>query len=67
MQTGRLFLTVAWQPRECALGTPDTGNNSRVPEDTIYTNTELKKFCPVILCEFYESILKVSKLEEKVN
>jgi hypothetical protein len=34
-----------------------------IPEDTIYTNTELKKLSPVLLCEFYERILKVKKVE----
>lgn len=50
MQTGRLFLTVSWLPRE---------GNEKPPDDTIYTNTELKRLCPVLLCDFYEKILKV--------
>ena len=58
MQTGRLFLTVIWHPRE---------GSDRPPDETIYTNTELKRHCPVLLCEFYERIMKVQKVESDQN
>jgi hypothetical protein len=58
MKTGRLFLTVSWHNRP-------TGDTK--PEDTIYTNTEIKKLCPLLLCEFYEKILKVRKVHEESN
>jgi hypothetical protein len=50
-QGGRLLCTVQWQRR------PD----GTVPEETIFTNTEVKRFNPMILCEFYERICKVVK------
>jgi hypothetical protein len=32
-----------------------------LPDETIYTNTELKKYNPLLLCEYYEKVLKVKK------
>ena len=38
-----------------------------VPEETIYSNSELKKYNPLLLCEFYERICKVKKKGEESN
>ncbi|CDW74805.1 UNKNOWN [Stylonychia lemnae] len=53
-QCGRLFLTVQWQKRP----------NGVQPEETIYTNSEIKKQNPLLLCEFYEKVCKVKKRTE---
>ena len=55
IQTGRLFLTVRWAKR------PDGCQ----PEDTVFTNTEIKRHNPLILCEFYERMLKVNIMSSK--
>jgi hypothetical protein len=44
-----MLCTVQWKRR--ADGTQ--------PEETMYTNTEVKKQCPEILCEFYERIANI--------
>jgi hypothetical protein len=57
MEAGRLFLTVQWQQRPAnkELGLPAT-----TPAETLFSNTELKRYCPLILCEYYEKLLKVN-------
>lgn len=50
MQMGRLFLTVHWLKRK----------DGATPEPTIYTNSELKRHSPLLLCEFYERMLRVN-------
>ena len=50
MQTGRLFLTVQWKARE----------DGFTPLNTMFTNSELKRHNPLLLCEFYEKMLKVN-------
>ena len=55
MQTGRLFLTVQWKPR------PD----GFIPQNTVFSNSELKRHSPLILCEFYEKMLKVNLVKQQ--
>ena len=55
MQTGRLFLTVKWVKR----------TNGVQPGDTVFTNSELKRHNPLLLCEFYERMLKVNIVGSK--
>ena len=50
MQTGRLFLTVKWYKR----------SDGVQAEDTVFTNSELKRHSPLLLCEFYERMLRVN-------
>ncbi|TNV81129.1 hypothetical protein FGO68_gene2564 [Halteria grandinella] len=50
-QGGRLLCTVVWQVR------PD----GTQPMESIFMNTEVKRFNPLILCEFYERICKIVK------
>ena len=50
LQTGRLFLTVKWLKRP----------NGVQPANTVFTNSELKRHNPLLLCEFYERMLKVN-------
>lgn len=55
MQTGRLFLTVKWAKR------PASGTGTGIqPQETVFTNSELKRHNPLLLCEFYESMLRVN-------
>ena len=35
--------------------------NGVQPEETIYTNAEIKRHNPLLLCEYYEKICKVVK------
>ena len=44
------MLTVSWAQR------PD----GTTPESTVFTNSELKRYSPLLLCEFYERMLKVN-------
>jgi len=57
MQAGRLFLTVQWQQRPA---NPELGIQATTPAETIFSNTELKRYCPLLLCEYYEKLLKVN-------
>ena len=34
------------------------------PEETVFTNSELKRHNPLLLCEFYEKMLKVNIRKE---
>jgi len=43
------MLTIQWEKRP----------NGVTPEESVFSNTDLKKFNPLILCEFYEKICKV--------
>jgi hypothetical protein len=51
MQTGRLFLTVQWSRRQ----------DGTIPTETVYSNAEIKRENPLLLCEFYERTLKVTR------
>ena len=51
--SGRLQCTIAWAKRP----------NGVQPEETVCSNTEIKKWNPLLLCEFYEKICKVKKQE----
>lgn len=51
IQSGRLMCTVAWEKRP----------NGVQPDETVIANTEVKKYHPLLLCEFYEKICKVKK------
>lgn len=50
-QSGRLFCTVSWEKRP----------NGVQPEEASFSNIEIKKYNPLLLCEFYEHICKVKK------
>jgi hypothetical protein len=56
MEAGRLFLTVQWQQRSA---NPELGTQAITPLDTVFTNSELKRTCPLVLCEYYEKLLRV--------
>jgi hypothetical protein len=57
MKSGRLILTVQWHPRPHDL---DNKLPGFTPQETVYTNSELKKYNPLLLCEYYEKLLKVN-------
>ena len=49
--------TVTWDKRP----------NGIQPDDTTYSNADVKKYNPLILCEFYEKICKVKKRQPAVE
>jgi hypothetical protein len=52
--SGRLQCTIGWETRP----------NGVIPEESAYTNSDVKKWNPLLLCEFYEKICKVKKRPE---
>jgi hypothetical protein len=51
--SGRLQCTISWEKRP----------NGIKPEDSVISNSDVKKWNPLLLCEFYEKICKVKKHE----
>ena len=39
-------------------------HNGFIPETSIYTNKELKEWCPMLLCEYYEEHLKFPAIKK---
>jgi hypothetical protein len=49
--SGRLMCTVSWHPRP----------NGVIPEESQFSNADIKKYNPLILCEWYERICKIKR------
>ncbi len=52
VENGVIYAEVTWKAREDGV----------VPMNSVFTNTELKQWDPLMLCEYYESVLKVKKV-----
>jgi hypothetical protein len=54
---GKIFMTIVWKERE----------DGYLPDETIITSRDLRKYAPDFLVDFYESKMKFVEKPVKMN